>query len=50
MIPMFENFHPGIIFILVGFFAALCAKKGCRPADLDGAEVRRTLAAAGARR
>ena len=27
MIPMFENFHPGIIFILVGFFAALCAPK-----------------------
>ena len=27
MMPMFENFHPGIIFILVGFLAALCAPK-----------------------
>jgi len=24
---MFENFHPGIIFILIGFLAALCAAK-----------------------
>ena len=32
-----------------GVAAALCAKKNCSPADLDGAEVRRLLAAAGAR-
>ena len=32
-----------------GVAAALCAKKNCAPSDLDGVEVRRTLAAAGAR-
>lgn len=32
-----------------GVAAALCAQRGCSPVDLDGAEVRRVLAAAGAR-
>lgn len=31
-----------------GLAAALCADRGCRPADLDGTEVRRRLAARGA--
>lgn len=28
MIPMLENVHPGLIFILVGLFAGLCGEKG----------------------
>jgi glycine/D-amino acid oxidase-like deaminating enzyme len=32
-----------------GVAAALCARKNCAPCELDGAEVRRQLAAAGAR-
>ena len=34
---------------LAGVAAALCARKNCAPDELDGSEVRRLLAAAGAR-
>jgi len=32
-----------------GVAAALCARRGCAPVELDGAEVRRLLSEAGAR-
>jgi hypothetical protein len=35
--------------VAAGMSAALAAARGCRPADLDGVEVRRQLVAQGAR-